>query len=90
MKYLLSFVTSRRPEYRSPFQAVNYPPVVANCYLATTHSLLFVAAGTWLSIRCSATDYSVTIVFNTLQSDHKESQQEPKEQQKNEISTSET
>jgi hypothetical protein len=58
-----SLINSWRPEYRSPPRTVNCPP---NCcqgniclvtfYLATTHSLLFVAEGTWLPSRCSAMD----------------------------------
>jgi hypothetical protein len=59
----LSFITSKPPEYMSPSQTI--PPLfdvtrchgnlyLATCYLATTRSLLFIAAGTWLPSRCSA------------------------------------
>jgi hypothetical protein len=58
-----SFITSRRPEYRSSPRTFNCPSVccgenlcLATCYLATTRSLLLVAARTWLPTRCSAMD----------------------------------
>jgi hypothetical protein len=58
-----SCITSKRPEYRSPARAVNCPSVccrgnlcLVTCYLATTCSLPFVAAGTWFPSRFSAMD----------------------------------
>jgi hypothetical protein len=56
-------LTSVRTEYRSPSRTVNFPSVcchgnlfLATCYLATTRSLLFFAAGTCLQSRSSAMD----------------------------------
>jgi hypothetical protein len=59
--FLHNFV---RTEYRSPYPTVHFIAClfvvtetrVATCYLATTRSLLFVAAGTWYLNRCSAMD----------------------------------
>jgi hypothetical protein len=57
----LLFITAIWPEYKSPCRTVNSfrchgNLCLAACYLATTRSLLFVAAGTWLPSRCSAMD----------------------------------
>jgi hypothetical protein len=55
------FITSRWPDEKTLLRTVNCYSFccqrnlcLATCYIATTRSLLFVAAGTWFTSRCSA------------------------------------